>query len=374
MPRSLREFLDRLKVVPLTIVLTVLLWLYADANLTSTVGDLPVHITVVAAAGTHRTLQVLKPAQGDFQITIQGSRRRVDQVRRLCTGQAPMTRQDLANLVYVVHHPGRLRLGAPNSLDAKLVLNSLAFFRRRHVAVSAVTPARIQLRVDQTVTVSRPILFRALRHVPVKISPPTATVSLPRSLLTRVGGAAELRVLAKPLQDVGALRPNTPQTISARLVAIYPGPVNAAVTVAPATAAVTLTVPPQPRRRLFIGIVPVWAGGPPWLLDRYRVQVRPNTLQITVTGPRDVLRVLRRALIRGDVAPLRQRVVAILPINPAWIPTAGWVTHRIHYELPRGVRVLQGPDQVQCRVRWLASAHPAVSPPPAPATGARPKH
>ncbi len=371
MARGTGHFLDRLKVLPLTILLTVLLWLYADSHLTSTESDLPIHIAVLAspAAPGNRTVRIINPKDGAFQIAIQGPRNRVQRVREQCNGRAVFTPQDVNDLVYMIPHAGRLRIGENNYLNALRVFNSLPYFRQRRINVISVKPARIRLRVDEMVTVRRPILFRALGGVPVKISPATARISLPRSLLTSIGGVSQLRVIARPLRDLSALAPNRSHTIAAQLVAQYPGPTSSQVGVSPTTSQVTLTIPPQPRGKLFIGIVPVWVGGPARLLDRYSITVRPGTLRITVMGSRRRLARLRRFLVKGGAALLRQRVTALLAVSSSWIPTTGWVRRRLDYELPRGVRLLAGPRHVLCRVRRRnRRGAPAASQPVSPAS------
>ncbi len=351
MTRKTSRIMDRLKVLPLTLLLSVLLWLYADANLTSTENDLPIHIAVIAApdAGS-RTVQLARPVGGDFQISIQGPRNRVQRVRQQCEGRAVFTTDDLSNLVYVVRHPGRLAIGRHDSLDAVKVFNSLPFFRQRRINVISVKPARLQLNVDEMVAAVRPIDFRQLRGVPVTVSPPTAKVVLPRSLLASIGGKSQIRVIAHPLVDPTTLPPNTRQTIQAQLVAHYPGTPSNQVTVFPSTATVTLNIPAQPRKKLFIGIVPVWVSGPPWLLSRYTITTRPTTVNVTVSGSAHQLALLRTNEIKGNAAPVRRRVIAMLHITATWQPADAFVRRRIHYRLPAGISLIDGPRHILCRI------------------------
>ena len=354
--------MDRLKVLPLTLLLTVLLWLYADANLTSTQSDLPIHISVIAAPDTGaRTVQLAKPANGNFQITIQGPRNRVQRVRQQCDGRAVFTTEDVNNLVYVVHHPDQLAIGTHDELDAVKVFNSLPFFRQRRINIISVKPAIIQINVDEMVTAIRPIDFRQLRDIPVTLTPPTAKVVLPRSLLASIGGKSQVRVIAHPLVDPTTLPPNTQQTIQAQLVVHYPGTPNTQVTVYPSTASITLKIPAQPRKKLFIGIVPVWVSGPPWLLNRYTIETQPTTLNVTVSGAAHQLRLLRTEVIRGNAAPARKRVVAVLHILPTWQPGSHFVSRRIHYRLPRGISLIDGPRHILCKFQRRAVSPSATS-------------
>lgn len=368
MARKTAQLMDRLKVLPLTLLLSVLLWLYADANLTSTQGDLPIRISVIAApdAGS-RTVQLAQPATGDFQITIQGPRNRVGRVRQQCEGRAVFTTEDVNNLVYVVHHPDQLALGTHDQLDAVKVFNSLPFFRQRRINVISVKPSTLQLNVDEMVTVVRPIDFRQLRGIPVTLTPPSAKVVLPRSLLAGIGGKSQLRVIAHPLVDPTTLPPNTRQTIQAQLVVHYPGTLSTQVTVFPSTAAVTLNIPAQPRKKLFIGIVPVWVSGPPWLLNRYTVETKPTTLNVTVSGAAHRLSLLKTEVVRGNAAPVRSRVIAILNLTTNWQPGPHFVSRRVHYHLPHGISLVDGPRHILCRIerRTTATTTPASDQPPA---------
>ncbi len=352
MARKTAQLMDRLKVLPLTLLLSVLLWLYADANLTSTQGDLPIRISVIAApdAGS-RTVQLAEPSTGDFQITIQGPRNRVQRVRQQCEGRAVFTTEDVNNLVYVVRHPGHLALGGHDRMDAVKVFNSLPFFRQRRINVISVKPSTLELNVDEMVTVVRPIDFRQLRGIPVTLTPPSAKVVLPRSLLAGIGGKSQLRVIAHPLVDPTTLPPNTRQTIEAQLVVHYPGTLSTQVTVFPSTAAVTLNIPAQPRKKLFIGIVPVWVRGPPWLLNRYSIETQPTTVNVTVSGAAHRLSLLKTQVIRGNAAPVRSRVIALLNMTSSWRPGPNFVSRRVHYHLPHGISLVDGPRHILCRIQ-----------------------
>lgn len=113
---------------------------------------------------------------------------------------------------------------------------------------------------------------------------------------------------------------------------------------------VTFTVPHQPRAKLFIGVVPVWLNGPPWLLNQYRVTVRNATLHITVAGPQRLIRKLRNNVIRGNLAPPEKRVIAFLDITPSVQPHTHWQPTTIRYSLPSGISLLDGPTTVATKI------------------------
>ncbi|HTV48602.1 MAG TPA: hypothetical protein VMG59_09185 [Phycisphaerae bacterium] len=148
---------DRLKVLPLTILITVLLWLYADAHLTETESDLPIQIYMAASPqANNKIIQELAPAGGRFQVTIQGPSDAVERIRLQCYGEAIVTHDDQNNLTYIIPGISSLQAGTQMQLDALQVLNSLPYFRSRNVVVTAVWPQQVQLRVDQSLGVSQP--------------------------------------------------------------------------------------------------------------------------------------------------------------------------------------------------------------------------
>ena len=369
MPQPQRRVLDRLKVVPLTLLLTLLLWMYADAHLTAIENNLSFRISVVVPpSDANDIVQIVSPSNGEFHVNIQGPRDQVQQIRDQADGRAIFTRDDSHNLAYVVRHIRGLKIGSKNYISSVRVLNDLPYFRQRHVTVLSATPARIQIALDQMVSISRPISFSALHHVSASITPAVAQVQLPKSLLTSIGGEDQLRVVAQPLSDLTTLPPRTRQTIQAQLLVRYPGAVNPQVNVSPATVLVTFTVPAEPSHKLKLGIVPVWIRGPSWLIDRYSISIRPETVPVTVAGSQPALQRLGRKMLIGDLAPVRDRVVAFLNITPSITTTDGWVEHHIRYELPTGVNLIDGPRTVLCKISYRPPSMPATAPATTPTT------
>jgi hypothetical protein len=364
------KFTDRLKVLPLTVLLTVLLWLYADAHLTATQRDLPIHITILAGAGANgnpQTVLMEMPADSDFVVNIQGSGEAVDRIRQQCDGRGPFTAQDVNNLTYALTRSDIKRIAAGKSLNAQRIFNSLVYFTRHRVVVTAVSPPQIKLKVDPIVTINRPVEFRAVAGVAASIVPASVQVMLPRSLLENIGGADQIEVVAKPLTSISALPVGSRQTIPSQLSLVYPGSPDPRVTVTPANAMVTFTVPHQPRTKLFIGVVPVWLNGPPWLLNRYRINVRNATVHITVAGPQRLIRKLRNNVIRGNLAPPGKRVIAFLDITPSVQPHVHWQPTTIRYSLPAGISLVDGPTTVATQILAQPSQ---VTTRPGPTTGA----
>ncbi len=370
MAQTQRRILERLKVVPLTLLLTLLLWMYADAHLTAIQNSLPFQISVVVPpSDANDIVQIIDPTNGEFHINIQGPRDQVQQILDQADGRAIFTRDDRNNLAYVVRHPGHLAIGSENYINAVQAFNDLPYFRQRHVTVTSVSPARIQLALDKMIVISRPIEFTALPHATASIIPAVAQIQLPKSLLTSVGGQDQFRVVAQPLSDLTNLPSRSRQTVQAQLVVRYPGAVSSQVSVIPASALVTFTVPAQRSHKLKLGIVPVWIRGPSWLVDRYRIGIRPETVSVTVSGAKLALLRLGKKMLIGDQAPVRDRVVAFLNITPSIAATRGWVAHHIRYGLPTGITLVKGPRSVLCQITYRPSALPTTSQPSSQAAG-----
>jgi hypothetical protein len=368
MAQTQHRVLERLKVVPLTLLLTLLLWMYADAHLTAIQNNLPFQISVVVPpSDANDIVQIVSPANGEFHVNIQGPRDQVQQIQDQADGRAIFTHDDRNNLSYVVRHIKKLAIGSNNYISSVQVLNDLPYFRQRHVVVTSASPGRIQLSVDQMVTISRPIAFTALHHAAASIVPAVAQVQLPKSLLTSIGGQDQIRVVAQPLSDLTTLPPRTRQAVQAQLVVRYPGAVNSQVNVSPATVLVSFTVPSEPAHKLKLGIVPVWIRGPSWLVDRYSISIRPATVAVTVAGSRPALQRLGKKMLIGDLAPVRDRVVAFLNITSSISVTHGWAAHHIRYAFPSGITLIKGPRTILCKITYRPSALPAATESTAPA-------
>ena len=106
--------LDRLKSLPLTIVLTILIWMYAESQFTATRENLQVSLTIAA---TPQYVVDMQDVEGDkeyhktvaVRITLQGAR---DKVEKIYQQQMGVVTPDPAfmNQVYQPN-PGELRLG-----------------------------------------------------------------------------------------------------------------------------------------------------------------------------------------------------------------------------------------------------------------------
>jgi hypothetical protein len=351
-----------LKLLPLTVTLTVLLWLYADAHLTATQQDLPLRVKFAAVMNNHSmTVSVRQPQGGEYQISLTGRKSRVNQVADQLFGRAILTSADRHDLTYAFDG-SHFRYGKTYTFDTLRLLNSLPYFRRHHVAIIAARPRKTELTFDRLVKIRRPIEFSAIPDVTATISPATAVVTMAGSMLLRIGGPHEVSVTAQPLQSLTGLQPGSHQHIEAQLVVHYPGIIRHAVKVNPVTAVVSFIAPHGRLRVLHLGAVPIWVDGPPWILSRYDVRVRPTAVALTVFGTDRTIRHLETDLALGSGAPINKQIIGFVTLSPSATSTTGWIKHHVHYTLPRGVSIVKGPHSVRIKVsrRQRHSAVPLV--------------
>ncbi len=144
--------LDRLKSLPLTIILTILIWMYAESQFTATQEGLPVTLSV--AATSRYNVEVLDK-QGDgkyhpsvpLHITIEGPKSQVERLYQEAIRVLPQD-PEFRNLVCEVNAED-LHVGTDLTLETVPMLNQTGFFRRRGVTVVAAIPARVQLSVTE---------------------------------------------------------------------------------------------------------------------------------------------------------------------------------------------------------------------------------
>ncbi len=357
-----------LKILPLTVILTVLLWLYADAHLTATQHDVPVKVRFAASKNNHAmTVSPSLPQDGEYEISISGRKSGVSQVADQLLGRVMLTaidRRDLTSEFNGAH----FRYGKTYTFSTSQLLNALPYFRRHHIAVIAAQPRKTKLVFDRLFHIRRPVQFSALMGIHAVIKPATAVVTIAGSTLKRIGGGEEISVEAQPLQSLTGLPPSSKQRIEAQLIVDYPGAVRHAVTVSPATVVVSFVAPRGKRKVLHVGAVPIWVQGPPDILRRYRIEVRPAVVSVSVFGGARTIRRLEADIVLGSVAPINKQIIGFVSLPPSIKSTARWLTHSVHYSLPEGVSIVKSPQTVKIKISRrpvapLPGAAPATTAP-----------
>jgi hypothetical protein len=142
--------LDRLKSLPLTIVLTILVWMYAEAQFTSHREDITV-VLHVAVPNKDYQAQVIDPMEGRprqavaLMISVQGAQAKVDRLYQQAIG-ALVSDDELSKLVYVVP-PEDLQGNPDHLVETVKILNGLPYFRSNGLLVTAANPPRVRIGI-----------------------------------------------------------------------------------------------------------------------------------------------------------------------------------------------------------------------------------
>ena len=263
-----------------------------------------------------------------------------------------------------VPQAGALKIGTDNHVDTASMLNSLSYFRKRGLTVTSATPSRIRVEVDHVEQISRPVDFRpavAVEHM--SGLPDQVTVLIPARILQEIGGAEKVTVAAVPARELSTLPIGVPQTVAVRFEPKYPGAQDERVTVTPPQGAVTLTIPKREAITQRVPEVPVWVSGPPALLARYDVDVKPKFLPVTVSGTEPAIRSLKEKLTNSSrgTGGGDEGIHAYLDVSLDDRPTAGYTRRHVRYVLPDGLTVQEGPPEVEFRLVEVAAPTGAAS-------------
>ncbi len=181
--------LNRLKSLPLTILLTILIWMYAEAQFMSTQPDVPLSVRIASGSSDY-AVRTLDPVDKrytnilNFVVTLQGPRNQIDQIFQDSQGMHGSAGGDkLAGLTFIPTND-QLRAAAaagdsaggsggvlhPNVLQ---MLNELEYFRSRGVTVTFASPYSVTIDVLQRAQQSSV----AVNAVPIWVSGPPAVLA-----------------------------------------------------------------------------------------------------------------------------------------------------------------------------------------------------
>jgi hypothetical protein len=369
--------LDRLKSLPLTIVLTILIWMYAEAQFTAVHDDVRVNVKVLSPT-SDLAVRVYDNAENRYSsiasliVTLQGPKNQIEQIYQESLSTAPD--EEFAGLSYVPTVPELTRAldNGGFSIDVIRTLNRLDYFRSRGVSVTAASPPRVRIEVDRYTRLARTPEFRAGAVVDrFSLSPDTVEVSVPTGTLVAIGGGDKLTVVAEPQRDLNLLPADSDQVVPVRYSLEYPGARDERVRVSPAQGMATVHIPRRQQAAVSIPDIPVWVSGPPALLSRYDVDLQPKSISITVSGSSAPVDALKQRMDSGGSRA--SGIYAYLDISsddkplPAGAPRPSgdaFLRRRLRYVLPPGLSLLAGPAEVGFRL----VDHPIPAPVAPPAT------
>jgi hypothetical protein len=195
------------------------------------------------------------------------------------------------------------------------------------------------------------------------VSEDAVTVNIPGSLLDRLGGPSKIAVIAEPQRALATLPPGTDQVVTVKYLPDYIGPRDERITVTPPIGTVSVHVPASKAATEIVRDVPVWTSGPPSLLARYDVEIRPRVVNVTVAGSPAALAAWHDA--RNSPAGAGGGgggVHAYLDLSPDDLPSETPIRRRLRYTLPDGLTLQDAPPDADFRL----TAKPTPTPPPAP--------
>ena len=356
--------IERLKTLPLTVVLTILIWMYAEAEFTSTQDNVAVTVQILSAEPNQFTVRALDKGSPvrilNLQLTLQGAKGQIEKI--LQQSRAPLGTDAALKPLEIPLDAARLA-ATGNVVSMTAQLNGLPYFRDKGVTVVASVPDRVQIESDKLVQMSRPLEKLNRNGVPVtvkKFEPAMVTITAPAKLIAALGGEAGMNVAAEPQQRLTGGDVGVERKVPVRLICEYKGEPDDRVTVTPQDAVCTLTVNAQFSEHFKpVQALPVLVTGPVDVVSPYRIQVAPKEVSVAVTGTPETISKLRAAMAGGSGAVPEETVRAYLDLVPTDKPTAGMVSRKLRYVLPEGVSLDTKVDRVEFR---LSEMEPATRP------------
>ena len=344
---------DRLKSLPLTIVLTILIWMYAEAKFTAT-GEARVPLRPVVPNGD-LSVRVFDNTEGRFVSVIN-----IVASLQGPTNQITALQQETEPPQLTFSPPASMLVpGTTASVDTVPMLNSSPYLHKHGLTVTSANPGKLRLEVDRLEQVSRPVVF----HPPVAVDhvsgiPDQVTLAIPSKTLQEIGGAEkdqnQRRARAKSFHAADRSAAEGDDALCAGIFRTErrPGardacPDGGDAHRRQAREAVTQLVPD----------VPVWVSGPPALLARFDVDLRPKFVPVIVSGTDPAIQALKTKLASsprgtggGD-----QGIHAYLDVSLDDRPTTPYLRRPLRYVLPDGLSVQDAPGDVEFRLVQVGS-------------------
>lgn len=279
----------RVKTVALVTLISVLIWVWAEAESLKT-GTATTQVAFVPAPDT--AVRVDDPPGGgasvQARVRMEGSTAAIDGAQRVLLRQVALT-------VGVDGVPGPP--GGTFSLEQ--ALRQQRALRAAGVTIVSVEPATVRLTVAKIVPRDLPVVAD-LTGIDVEgeptVSPAEVRVMLPEELARTLPEGATATAVIDP-EELGHLREEGPQAVQARVrlpAALAQGPGSEFVTLSRETVRVTLRLR-QRVETLDLPTVPVWIMLPPTEGRSWDVDVMDPFLRgVKVTGPTDLVQRLRR--------------------------------------------------------------------------------
>jgi hypothetical protein len=370
--------LDRLKSLSLTILLTILIWIYAEAQFTTTQQDVPINVRIAAGTSNFAVRTLLDPATKrysdvlSFVVTLQGPKSQIDQIFQESQGAVrDRAAEDRLAALTFIPTVEQLRQAAGGEMHPYVLpmLNRLDYFRSRGVTVTFAAPDYVSIEVDSVTRLRKDAAFQSAVAVDsVTLDPGTVEVLIPSQTLRTVGESKiAVRAVPQNEQQLAALPPDTDKAVPVRFVVDYPGVRDDRIRVEPGQGTATVRLRRTEQSVLNVNDVPVWVSGPPALLGRYDVEVTPRLVTVVLSGPNALMDATRQRLAGG---PKAAGIGAYLDLTPDDHPDKTATRRNLRYIIPDGLSLRQAPPDVAFKLS--ETSPPASAGASASATASQP--
>ena len=314
-------WLARLRNIFWVFVITAMIWVYADLE----VSELrQFTATLHLRAPKAGQIVLLTPAEMTVTFRAKGSRRSLEEFQRWLTDHDEVIEYDLS-----AYEPGEYKERTDR------LLNGVDDLIRQGVSVQQAEPNPVVIHLDELVSREAPVRLDHVGGVldgEPRRNPPRVTVTAAKSVWERIDQETEAPVIRTTRQDLSQRRAGEPVTFSAALVASVAGQT---VQLDPQSVEVTLTVSQQTDQRTLTVNVrvispPEWPSDGTWV--EYELQ-RKDPLawraEITVLGA------------KTDLDQLRvEDVLAFVELSQDDMqPVQSWSERQVQVRFPPGMQL-----------------------------------
>lgn len=277
------------------IVVTSLIWLYAEAESVATTS-VETFVRVLSPEGSDRVVDPADPSwSGAISVRLQGARGSIDAARSSLTRGIDLTLGSGG----VPVRPGQ------HSINLQTAIQNAALQDHTGVVVAAVEPASLTIDVESIVRIDDvPIRFVAPDGLLVSgdpvIDPVTASITAPQSVVDMAlsNGSPLSAILRLSESDLDSLTAGVSRTMTGALDLPDGLLAMSNVSISPQSAAVTLRIQSQ-LSEVVLPSVPIWELIPPIEADNWLVTIEPPFItDLTVSGPTDLVRRVESGEIR----------------------------------------------------------------------------
>lgn len=267
--------LDGLKTAVWVVPLTVMIWVYAEQQQPADTKKETILVDI-SSGSPNRIVSLLRPTDDEAIANLSGSKSNLEQVTD------KLNQPGDKRWVHIVV-PSDLRPGI-HDLNIGEEVASADIFKNADIKVTDVTPARIQVKIDELQTQEIPVTAAAnpnLVDTPI-FDPRTVKITAPKTAFEQAGKSGSLALVQIPItgeQAVPGLHSNVVLPVSTPLTGDH-------VTISPPNVSATYTVK-QSDRRFLIDALPIRRSLAPSIPNDVVVDADATIPNVWVTGPPD---------------------------------------------------------------------------------------